>query len=86
MTIPKGLQAKIQLHFIEIILRQFQIVSEPKLNCTSSILFYDISKLCLSRNSIASHRIYSWTIPIFVLAEVQLLPTEIVLRQFQNVF
>ena len=32
----------------------------------------DISKLCLSRNSIASHRKYSKTIPNCVLAEIQL--------------
>ena len=85
MTMPICVLAEIQLHLIDIILRQFQIVSLPNFNCTSLKLFYDNSKFCLSRNSIASHRNYSKTIPNCVLAEIQLPLIEIVLRQFQIV-
>ena len=83
--IPNFVLAKIQLHLIGIILRQFRIFSKPKFNCTSSKLFYDNSKLCLSRNSIASHRNYSKTIPSCYLAEIQLPLIDIILRKFQIV-
>ena len=69
-----------QLHLIEIILRQFQIVSQPKFSCNSSKLFQENSKLCIGRKSVASHWSYSKTIPNRVLAEHLI---EITLRQFQ---
>ena len=81
--IPNFVLAKIQLHLIGIILRQFRIFSKPKFNCTSSKLFYDNSKLFLSRNSIASHRYYSQKIPDCVLSKIQLHLFEIILRQFR---
>ena len=33
-TVPNCLVAEIQKHLIEVILRQFQIVSQPKLHCS----------------------------------------------------
>ena len=84
-TIPNCVFAEIQLHFVEIILTQWQIVSWPKINCISLNLFRDISKLCLGRISTASHRNYSNTIPNRVLAKNQLHLFEIILRQFQIV-
>ena len=38
-TSPKCALAEIQLHLVEIILRQFQSVSSPKINCISSKFF-----------------------------------------------
>ena len=84
-TIPNFVLAEIQLPLIGIFLRQFQILSYPKFNCISSALFYDKFEFSRSRNSIAPHRNYSKTIPLCVLAEVQLPLIENVLRQFQNV-
>ena len=55
-TFPNYVLAKIQLHLIGLLLRQFQILSKPNFNCISSELFYDNIKLCLGENSIASHR------------------------------
>ena len=85
MTIPNCVLAEIQLPLIEIVLRQFQTLPGPKFNCPSSKLFYDNANLCLSRNSIAPQRKDSKTMPICVLAEIQFLLIEIVLRQFQIV-
>ena len=84
-TFPNCVLAEIQFRLIEISLRQFQILSWPKLTCLSSKLFYDSSKLCLSRNSIASHRNFSKTILNCVITEIQLPRIEILLRLFQIV-
>ena len=72
-TIPNFVSAKIQLHLIGNILRQFQILSWPKFNCISSEFFWDISKFWLHQISIASHRNCFKTIPISVPAKIQLL-------------
>ena len=69
-TIPNCVLYEIHLHLVEIIPRQFQIVSLAKFNCISSKLFYDNSKLCLSWNSIAFHWNFSMTIPNCTLAEI----------------
>ena len=59
-TFTNCVLAENPLHLIEIILRAFQNVAQPKFHYISSKIFYDTtSKLCLSQNSIASHRIYS---------------------------
>ena len=84
-TFPNCVLAEIQLHLVEIILRQFQILSQPKFNCPSSKLFQDNSKFCLIQISIASHRLYSMTISNLVVAQIQLHLIEIILRQFQFV-
>ena len=82
-TIPNCVLDKTQSHLIGVLLRHFQILSQQKFNCFPSELFYDISKLCVSQNSIASHRNFSTTIPNFVLAQIQLHLIEILLREFQ---
>ena len=78
-TIPSVVLAKIPLHFIEIILGQFQIVSQPKLRCSSSKIFLDNSKTSPSRNSFASHRNDSNRVQICVLVKIQLHLTEKIL-------
>ena len=83
-TIPNCVLAKIQLHFIGIILRQLQIVSWPIFRCIPSTYFKGNSKGYLSRKSIASHRRYSKTIPSCVLSKIQKHLIEIILRQSQN--
>ena len=85
MTIPNCVLAEIQLPLIEIVLRQFQTLPGPKFNCPSSKLFYDNANLCVSRNSIPSHRNCSKTIPNCVVTEVQLPLIETIVRQFQIV-
>ena len=57
-TIPNCVLAKIQSHLIGILLRQFQTFSQPNFICISSEFFQDLSKICCSQNSIASHRSY----------------------------
>ena len=85
MTFPKYVTAKFQSHVIKIILRQFQIVSQPNSNRISSKFFYDISKICLSLIPIASHRKSSMTIPNCVSAKFQSHLIENILRLFQIV-
>ena len=84
-TIPNGVLAENQLHLIGIILRQFQIVSHPKFKYTSSKLFWDNAKLCLSTNSIASRRNFSNTIPNCFLSGSPSRLIEFIRRQFQMV-
>ena len=84
-TFPNCVLVEIQLHLIEITLKQFQNMSEPKFNCISSKFFYDSSILRLSRNSIASDRTYSTTKWKSVIVEIHLHLIEIILRQFQIV-
>ena len=76
---------EIQVHLIENNLRQYQIVSEPKFNCFSSILFYSNSVMRLNWNSMASDWNCSKTIPNCVWAGIQLHLIEILLRQFRIV-
>ena len=72
-TFPNGDLAEIPLHLIENILRQFLNVAQSKFHYISSKIFYDTtSKLCLSQNSIASHRTSSKRIPKIVLLKLQL--------------
>ena len=85
MTIPNCFLAEIPLHVNEIIPRQLQIVSQPKFHCISSKSFWDFSRLCLSRNSIAPHLNYSDTFLKCVLAQIQIHLIECSLRQFQIV-
>ena len=82
-TIPNCVLAKIQLHLVEIILRQFQSVSWPKIQCISSKSFEDNSKLCFSQTSIAFRWNYSMTIPNCFLAGTPSHLIEIILTQFQ---
>ena len=81
-TIPNSVLVEVQMHPIENIPRQFQIVSEPKFICIWPKLFWDNAELCLSRNSFSSHGKYSMTIPSCVLAKIRLHLNEIFLRQF----
>ena len=68
-SIPNGVLAKFYFHLLEIILRNYQIVSWPNSNSLSSKIFQDNSELCLSQNSNASDRNYSKPIPHGVLAK-----------------
>ena len=61
---------EIHLHLNEIILTPFWVVSEPKFNCIWWRNFQDHSKMYRSWNWFASRRIYSKTIPNWVLAEI----------------
>ena len=84
-TFPNCVLAESQLHLIKIILKQFHNMSEQKINCIWSNLFYDKSEMCLRRNSSASHRNYCMSISNCVLAVIQFHPIENILRQFQIV-
>ena len=81
-TFPNCVLGIFQLHLIENILRQFQIVSEPKFKWISSKIFWSNSLMHLSRNSIASDWNCSKPFPICVLAEIRLYFIENNLRQF----
>ena len=72
-TFPNCVLAKIQSHPIGVLLRQFQNLSQPKINCISWKFFYDNSELFLSPNSIAPHRISSNLVSNVVSAKIQLL-------------
>ena len=72
MTVSNCVLAKVQLHLIENILREVQIVSQPNFHCISSKLFWDDSKKSPSRNSFASQRNHSKTVPSGVLVKNQL--------------
>ena len=85
MTRPKCVWAKIQMHPIEIVQRQYRIVSQPKLSCLPSKLFEDKSILRHSRNSLSSHRSCSKFFPNCVPAERQWHLIEYILKQFQIV-
>ena len=85
MTIPNCELAIILLNLIENNLRQFQLVSEPKFNCISSKIFWSTSLMRLSRNSMASDRNCSKTIPNCVSVESHLHLIKIILRQFRIV-
>ena len=74
---------EIQVHLIENNLRQYQIVSELKFNCISSIFFYSNSIMRLRRNSMASDWNCSKTIQNCVWAGIQLHVIEFLLRQFR---
>ena len=74
-----------QSNLNEIVLKQFQNVSQLNSNRVASKLFKDNSKLCLSQIPIASHRKYSMTIPNCVLAQFQSHLIENIPRQFQIV-
>ena len=84
-TIPIWVWAEIQLHFIENNLRQYQVVSESKFNCISSILFYSNSIMRLSRNSMASDWNCCKKIPNCVLSINQLQLFEVILWQCRTV-
>ena len=85
MTVSDCVLAKVQLHLIENSLRESQIVSQPNFHCISSKLFWDNSKTSLSRNSFASHRNHSKTVPHCLLAEFPMHLFEVILREFQIV-
>ena len=84
-TFPNCVLAESQLHLIKSILKQCHNISEPKFNCISSKVFNDSSILRLSRNSIASDRIYSTTNLKCVFVEIQVHLIENNLRQYQIV-
>ena len=84
-TFPNCVLAESQLHLIKNILKQFHNMSEPEFNCISSKVFYDSSILRLSRNSIASVRIYSTTNLKCVFVEIPVHLIENNLRQYQIV-
>ena len=60
-------------------------MSWPKFHCISSKFLWDLSKLCLSRNSIACDLNYSKTFPGCALAKIQLHIIGTILRQSQIV-
>ena len=86
MTVSNCVLAKVQLHLIETILRELQIVSQPKLHCISSKLFWDNFKTSPSRSSFASLRSHSKTVPHCPFAEIPMHLIEVILRQIQIVF
>ena len=69
---PNCVLATSRFHLIEIFPKVFKIVFQPKINCTWSKLFQNISELIQCPSSIASYRIKSETFPTCVLAKIQL--------------
>ena len=69
-TFSNDFFAKLQKHLIKIILRNFQSMSVPNLSSISSKLFYDIFKICLCQNAIASQCNYSKISPNNVSAKI----------------
>ena len=79
-TFTNIVPAKIHLHLLEKVLRQFQKVPQPKLNCIWLKVFHDTSKFCLSWNSIAIYRKNPQTIRNCNWGDFQLHLIEHVLR------
>ena len=85
-TFSKYVYAKLQLHLIEIIRRDFRIMFLLIFKCISSKLFYGIFRTCLCQISIAPHRNYSETFSNYVFANFQLHLVESIPKHFQFMF
>ena len=77
---------KIQWHPIEIILRYFQVVSQPNFGWILLKLLLDVFELSPSPNSFAWYQKFCEALPKCVLGEFQLHPIEYIARHFQIVF
>ena len=83
---PKCVLGEIQLHPIEIFVRRFQILSQPKICWNLLNLFYDVFELSPSPISIVWYQKLCEAFPRYVLGEFQLRRIEIIVRLFQTVF
>ena len=79
---PKCVLGKVQWHPIEVFLRHFQIVSQPKVGWNLLKSFKDVFELSPSPNSFAWYQKICKAIPKFVLGKTQWHPIEIFLRHF----
>ena len=85
-AIPWYVLGEFQLHPIEIIVRRFQILSQPKICWNLLNLFYDVFELSPSAISIVWYQKLCEAFPRYVLGEFQLRRIEIIVRLFQTVF
>ena len=77
---------KIQWHPIEIILRYFQVVSQPNFGWILLKLLLDVFELSPSPNSFAWYQKFCEALPKCVLGEFQLHPIEYYCKTFSNCF
>ena len=82
---PNCVIGKNQWHSIEIVLRHFQIVSQPKFDWILLKLFQDVFELSPSPNSLAWYQKCCKAFPNCVISKNQWHSIEIVLRHFQIV-